>query len=284
MVVLEAAQSLDGAAGARFQDLLRDRFFGSTGEDPPDVAPATAGTFDKGIGQFFFDTRGWTGEYQLFVTSDGRVLTLSPGERFDGHEPYELCFVLVRTQDGRYWLRWPEQYGQEPAWYMDERGTPVWFFPHPVDGEDLDFEELFPGHVYQVFGVQFQLPDIGTDYSVYYNDDLAAWKEWDPSDRKRPTQADAEAYARATEQARARGEAPPPPPPAAAEQDRLLGILGLKPGQVTTGKELSKHFRTLSLAVHPLKHLDAPDDKKAAIAARYQELAAAYNALKAWYT
>jgi len=283
-VVLEAAQSLDGAAGARFQDLLRDRFFGSTGDAEVSPEPVSAGKFDKGIGQFFFDTRGWSGEYQLFMTQDGRVLTLSPGERFDGHEPYELCFVLVRTEDGRYWIRWPEQYRHEPAWYMDELGRPVWFFPHTVDGEDLDFEELFPAHVYQVFGLQFQLPDIGTDYSVYYDDDLSTWKEWDPSDRKNPSAADAEAYARATAEARARGEAPPPPPPALSEQERLLAILGLKPGQVSTGKELSKHFRTLSLSVHPLKHLDAPEHEKVKINARYQELSAAYNALKVWYT
>lgn len=263
-------------AGKRFEGLLRDRAFGSASHQQ--VADDHARdqdddiVFDKDIGRFFFDTRNGPGEYQLFVTGDQRTLKLVPGERFDSREPYEICFVVVRTADKRFWLRWPEQHRDIPAYYLDEHGEAVWFFPHGTDG--VDFEELFPGHIYEVFGVQFQLPDIGTDYSVYYDDDLDAWQEWDPSE--------AAARRKAREQA---AEAPHTPATAreVSELERLLAVLDLKPGDVSTRKELSKHFRRLSLDVHPLKHLDAPEDEKERIAARYLEITTAYNALKAWF-
>jgi hypothetical protein len=280
--ILRTARTLP-TAGPRFEGLLRDRAFGSASHQQAREDHSREGdddiVFDAEIGRYFFDTRSGTGEFQLFITGDQRTLTLSPGERFDSHEPYEICFVLVRTPDGRFWLRWPEAHRDIPAYYL-ERGEPVWFFPHPVDGEDLDFEELFPGHTYEVFGVQFQLPDIGTDYSVYYDDDLDAWQEWDPSEAK----ARREAQERAAREGASRDDAADARSPGAPHEEselaRLLRILELEPGEVTTRKELSRHYRRLSLKVHPLKHLDADDAEKERIAERYMEITTAYNALK----
>jgi hypothetical protein len=275
--IVDTARALE-TAGPRFAHLLRDRVFGASGgpADPPtDAEPSSSADYDKSILQFFYETRRWPGEYQLFVTQDGRTLTLSPGERFDGRDPYELCFVIVRTTDGRFWLRWPERHREVPAWYLDEMGNPVHFYPHPIEGEDKEFEELFPGHIYEVFGVRFQMPDIGTDYSVYYDDDLAVWNEWDPSIGKEH---------RAPTTGRGPDEAPPPAPPARSELERLLAALELQLGDVRSLKELSKHYRMLSVRYHPLKHLDAPDDEKEKIQARYLEITVAYNALKAHFT
>lgn len=275
--VVETARALP-TAGERFAHLLRDRAFGGSGEGaPPAADPAPDAAYDKSILQFFYETRRWPGEYQLFVTQDGRTLTISPGERFDGREPYELCFVVVRTPDGRFWLRWPDHHRDEPAWYLDPSGQPVHFYPHPIEGEDKEFEELFPGHIYEVWGVRFQLPDIGTDYSVYYDDDLDAWNEWDPSAGREARQATAGPGPEP-------GAARPPAPPAKSEVERLLAVLELRPGDVSGPKELSKHYRMLSVRYHPLKHLDAPDDEKERIQQRYLEITVAYNALKAHFT
>ena len=265
-------------AGPRFEGIFRDRAFGSgttreVSDDHERDEPADI-HFDRTIGQYFYETSSWPGEYQLFVTSDQRTLTLGPRERFDSHEPYEICFVVVRTPDGRYWLKWPEDHLDTPAYYMDDREVAVWFFPHPVDGEDIDFEELFPGHIYEVFGVQFQLPDIGTDYGVYYDDELEAWREWDPSD---------EAARRKVVEEGRRGQARVGASPPTSELERLLAVLELAPGEISGGKALSKHFRKLSVRYHPLKHLDSPDAEKAAIARKYQEITTAYNALKAYF-
>jgi hypothetical protein len=265
-------------AGPRFAKVFRDRAFGSASardvadDHERDVADDIH--FDKAIGQYFYETGKWPGEYQLFITQDQRTLTLNPRERFDSHEPYELCFVVVRTPDGRFWLKWPEHHPDTPAYYMDEHGQAVWFFPHEVEGEPLDFEELFPSYIYEVFGVQFQLPDIGTDYGVYYDDDLDAWTEWDPSDAKRRAVTGGE---------RAHGDAAEAPR-AVGELERLLAILDLKPGEISSAKALSRHFRKLSVQVHPLKHLDAPDAEKIRIAARYQEITTAYNELKLYFS
>lgn len=265
-------------AGPRFEGVFRDRAFGSatTREVAEDHHRNEADDihYDKTIGQYFYETSTWPGEYQLFVTGDQRTLTLGPRERFDSHEPYEICFVIVRTPDGRYWLKWPERHRDTPAYYMDEHEDAVWFFPHEVEGEDIDFEELFPGHIYEVFGVQFQLPDIGTDYSIYYDDELEAWQEWDPSDA---------AARRRTVQGSRGGRAPAGMPGQTSELERLLAILELQPGEISGAKALSRHFRKMSVRYHPLKHLDAPDAEKSRIARRYQEITTAYNALKAYF-
>lgn len=275
LVVVEVALGLE-SAGERFAGLLRDRAFGSTEQRAPTESAteevAAQVRFDKSVGRFFWETREWPGEYQLFVTGDQRTLTLGPKERFDSHEPYEICFVVVRTTDKRFWLRWPETHRDIPAYYIDETEQPVWFFPHPIDGETVDFEELFPGYIYEVFGLQFQLPDIGLDYSAFVDEDLEAFDEWDPS-------------AAATNRRRARGEAGQgrrtrTAASAGSELAEWLVVLELKPDQITTRKALSKHFRKLSLRYHPLKHLDAPDAERDRIAARYLEITTAYNALK----
>ncbi|TVQ88842.1 MAG: hypothetical protein EA397_16745 [Deltaproteobacteria bacterium] len=273
--LVETARGLP-TAGKRFEALVRDRAFGGQGEgEVADVeAPAEEGRYDKSILSYFFETRAWDGEYQLFITLDGRTLTLNPGERFDSHEPYEICFVVVRTGDKRYWLRWPEHHPDTPAWYLDERGQPQWFYPHPVEGEEKEFEELFPGHIYEVHGVRFQLPDIGTNYEEYYDDNLDAWNEWDPSRDRASHQPTA---------SHDPDEAPPPASAPVSEVERLLTLLELRPGEIRTGKELSKHYRMLSVRYHPLKHLDAPDEEKDRIHARYTEITAAYNALKSHF-
>jgi len=280
--ILTTALELE-TAGSRFQGLLRDRAFGSAShqqvgegqsrqDDQDDIR------FDKTVGRFFWETREWKGEYQVFVTGDQRILTLSPGERFDSSEPYRICFVIVRTPDGRFWLRWPDHHRDIPAYYVDENEELVWFFPHPVDGEQLDFEELFPGYIYEVFGVQFQLPDIGTDYSTFADDHAEAFESWDPSEAAARRRAAEHAHARAD--AHAHGRDAPPPPASMSEEERWWAALELAPGQITSRKALSKHFRTLSLRYHPLKHLDAPEDDKERVAARYLEITVAYNALK----
>lgn len=269
--VVETAMALP-TAGKRFESLLRDRAFGGEGSGEAEIeAPENEGRYDKSVLNYFYESRAWAGDYQLFITLDGRTLTLNPGERFDSHEPYEICFVIVRTADKRFWLRWPEHHRDTPAWYLDDQGQPQWFYPHPVEGEDKEFEELFPGHIYEVHGLRFQLPDIGTDYAEYYDDDLEAWREWDPSQDR--------ASSRSTS-AHDPSEAPPPASAPQSEVEQLLATLELRPGEIRTGKELSKHYRMLSVRYHPLKHLDASDEDKARINERYTEITAAYNALK----
>lgn len=269
-------------AGSRFEGLLRDRAFGSAShqqaQDSHDRPKDEGIRFDKTVGRFFWDTKGWEGEYQVFITGDQRILTLSPGERFDSSEPYQICFVVVRTPDGRFWLRWPDQHRDIPAYYVDEREELVWFFPHPVDGEELDFEELFPGYTYEVFGVQFQLPDMGTDYGAFADEHQDAFHTWDPSDAAARRRASDHAQQR--DEARADGRAAPPPPASMSEEERWWAALEVAPGSITSRKALSKQFRTLSLRYHPLKHLDAPDAEKERVAARYLEITVAYNALK----
>lgn len=279
--MLNTALQLE-TAGKRFEGLLRDRAFGSASHqqvaDDHVRAEEDGIHFEKAIGAFFWDTREWKGEYQLFVTADQRILTLSPGERFDSSEPYTICFVIVRTPDKRFWLRWPDAYADTPAYYVDEREELVWFFPHPVEGEAKDFEELFPGYTYEVFGVQFQLPDIGLDYGAFADEYDDAFDTWDPSEaaaRRRAAE-----HARAREGARQQGRAAPPPPDSMSEEERWWASLELAPWSVTSRKALSKHFRKLSLQYHPLKHLDAPEEEKEKVAARYLEITVAYNALK----
>jgi len=271
-------------AGERFNDLLRDRAFGSASHQqqaevgPTDVASQVR--FDKSIGRFFWETREWSGEYQLFVTGDQKTLTLSPKEKFESHEPYEVCFTIVRTTDKRFWLRWPDDHRDIPAFYMDNGEEPVWFFPHPVEGEALQFEELFPGYIYEVFGLQFQLPDIGLDYSAFVDEDLDAFAEWDPSDaaanRARVGAGRQSGASSGHSAGSSRGA-----PPVGTELDGWLHALEMTAEQVSTRKALSKHFRMLSLKYHPLKHLDAEDAERERIRERYVEITTAYNALKA---
>ncbi|MFT7518463.1 MAG: hypothetical protein ACI9MC_000594 [Kiritimatiellia bacterium] len=278
LLVVQTGREMD-RVGQHFEHLLRDRAFGSSTsrEVAEDHARHVSDdiVFDRNIGKYFFETRDWPGEFQYLVTHEQQVLRLSPGQRFDSHEAYEISFVIVRTPDGRYWLRWPVDYPDVPAYYM-EKDEPVHFFPHAIEGENVDFEELFPGHVYEVFGVQFQLPDIGTDYSVYYDDESDAWNEWDPSEAKKHADRQEQAWSSLGDD-----EAVDEP---ANDLERLMRILQLQPGQVTNSKQLSKHFRTLSLKYHPLKHLDAEEQDKERIAARYLEITTAYNEIKAYFS
>lgn len=268
------------SGGDRFEGLIRDRAFGSASHqqraEPTEHEVAPQVRFDKSIGRFFWETRDWSGEYQLFVTGDQKTLTLSPKEKFESHEPYEVCFIVVRTQDKRYWLRWPDAHRDIPAYYIDETEQAVWFFPHPVEGETVYFEELFPGYIYEVFGLQFQLPDIGVDYSAFVDDELDAFAEWDPS-------AAANNRRRAAGRSGPGGETGRAGRATTSDDDwqTWLDLLELKADAISTRKALSKHFRRLSLKYHPLKHLDAPDAERERIAARYVEITTAYNALKA---
>ena len=125
--------------------------------------------------------------------------------------------------------------------------------PHMV--KTVDFEELFPGYLYEVFGVQFRLPDLGTNYSYYLDNEEEAPSLNDP-------------YA---------------PPPIADEEDRLFELLVLMEATDVVfhnRKDLSKHYRKLSLKYHPLKHLQASEEEKEAIAARYTEITSAYNDMR----
>ena len=273
--IIRTARRMDGVA-TRFEGLFRSQAFGASAQaEVVDSGSLQLNPhFEKSIGTYFWETRDWTGEYQALVSERRRVVTLSQGEQFSSAEPYQLCFSIVRTPDLRYWLKWPSQHLDVPAYYFDETETLVGFFPHEIPGETSDFEELFPGHIYEVYGVQFQLPDLGLDYSEFEELFEEMFEEWDPhqaaADRRR---ADRDKRAEA-------GEPVPPPSAAMSEEERLWATLELYPGDVSTRKGLSKQFRELSRRYHPLKHLDADPETKAEISARYLAITVAYNTLK----
>jgi hypothetical protein len=269
MPVIETARRLP-TAGARFADLVRDRAVGSGIPEADRRLRATGGraTYQHTITQYFFETRTWKGDLQILIDRDGKLTTHAPGDGSTADLDYDHSFVVVRTSDKHYWLRWPERDPECPACYLDERGERVAFLPHPIPGAIKGFEEIFPGHNYEVFGVRFQLPDLGVDYSNYYNDEDDLWKDWDPSDYRRSTRPTT------------RSQGPEP----ADGLHALLRVLELTPGQVRTAKELSKHYRLLSVRYHPLKHLRASDDERARVNERYAQITQAYNELKAFFS
>ena len=270
LAVIEAGRSLKRNAD-RFEDLIRDRRFGvsavpehggtvnlrgaraisgsvggSAASGPHTPLRTGEAKWHDALGSFFWDTRHQEGEFSYFIRHDNKVLKLSAGQRLSTKKPYDECFLVFRTAHGRYFLRWPSAVRQAPAWYFDG-DEPCWFFP----SED-DFEELFPGYTYEVFGLKFAVPNIGTDYRLWSDD-------FD-------------------------GETPSPDvgdePQALEHIDRLLEILEAGDLGINTAKALSKQFRVISNRYHPLKHLHATDEEKVKINARYLEIANAYNELK----
>jgi hypothetical protein len=278
--VIEAGRSIEKIA-EHFEDLLRDRRFGVSAvpdregfaaqrsdrmlegtteraSAKPRGAPTrrpTHGWHDK-LGQFFWETRDQDGEFSYFLRQDHKVLTLKGHQRLSSKKPYEECFLVLRTAQGRYFLRWPTMSPQEPAWYLDGDGNAQWFYP----AED-DFEELFPGFTYEVFGLQFGVPNIGTDYRRWIDE----------------VEAEAPSLGRDEEEA-VRAD-----PGAPGRLAALLEVLEAADLEITTAKALSKHFRTISNRYHPLKHLHATPEEKEQINARYLELTNAYNELKRYY-
>ncbi|MBT3222402.1 MAG: hypothetical protein HN348_25295 [Proteobacteria bacterium] len=269
--VIKAGRALTRNAD-RFEDLLRDQRFGVSAVPEDKVAAnlrqdrtlggsiggnarqkswqtpqrTREGKWHDSLGNYFWDNREYEGEFSYFIRHDCKVLKLSAGQRFSTTKPYEQCFLVIRTAQGRFYLRWPSNTPQEPAWYFDG-DEPRWFFP----AED-DFEELFPGFTYEVFGLKFRVPNIGTDYRLWFED----------FDDETPT-------AEASEGAQA--------------PDRifeLLAILEANDLQINSAKALSKQFRVISKRYHPLKHLQATAEEKVKINARYLEIANAYNELK----
>lgn len=243
------------ATREHFEELFRDRRFG-TSEAPEGSRPApqrrpVARYADK-IAAFFWDSKGSDGEFSYFISEDQRALLLRAGQRFSTSQPYDECFVIVRTMHGRFYLKWPGNARHEPAWYHDAEGRVQWFFP-----AEEDFEELFPGYTYEAYGLQFSVPNIGTDYRAWIDD----FEQEAPSlGHEEPEIA---------EQASAPGRLA-----------MLLEIIEAADLEIQTLRDLSKHFRQISNRYHPLKHLHASPDEKERINQRYLELTNAYNELK----
>jgi len=244
--VVDAGISL-GGAGKPFQALLRNRMFGDGGEGH--YSSATDPTSDPKLFRFFYDTKDQAGEYSYFIRQDRTVPMLRNGQRFDSDEPYQSSFVVIRTLLGRFYLRWPEHHRDEPAFYLQSDGT-AHFFP----SEGLEFEELYPGYTYEVFGVQFSLPDVGVDYRFWQDD---AFDEDEPETSETPLPVDRKA--------------------------ELLELLEAWDVSISSLDELSKHFRKLSLKYHPLKHLHASEEEKIEINEHYLTITNAYNELKKYY-
>ena len=280
--VIEAGRSIEKIR-EHFDDLLRDRKFGvsampdreghrtarpdhllggmvgraSQKKHATPTRRAVHGWHDK-LGQFFWETRTAEGEFSYFLRQDHKVMTLKASQRLSSMVAYEECFLVIRTAQGRYFLRWPTMSPQEPAWYLDSEGGAQWFYP----AED-DFEELFPGFTYEVFGLQFGVPNIGTDYRRWIDD----------------FEADAPSLGRDAPDAEAPKDAGSP-----GRMALLLELLEAADLEIRTAKELSKHFRTISNRYHPLKHLHATGEEKERINARYLEITNAYNELKKHYS
>lgn len=243
------------AASEHFEELFRDRRFG-TSEAPTgakDAAPArrSVSKYADKVASFFWESREREGEFSYFIREDQRVLVLNAGQRFASDEPYHQCFVIVRTMHGRFFLKWPAAARQEPAWYHDAQGRVQWFFP-----AEEDFEELFPGYTYEAYGLQFSVPNIGTDYRAWLDD----FEEEAPSlgqDEERAPDATAPGRVAV-----------------------LLEIIEAHDIDIQTLRDLSKHFRQISNQYHPLKHLHASPEDKERINLRYLELTNAYNELK----
>ena len=64
---------------------------------------------------------------------------LPPGARFEDLQPYADCFLVMRTALGHYFLRWPTDYPEIPAFYLDERDRAVPFYPSTDIDTSVDF-------------------------------------------------------------------------------------------------------------------------------------------------
>jgi hypothetical protein len=237
-----------------FDGLVHDRLFGSAhrpkaAENNGWNRPSDPYYSDK-VSKFFFDTRKDEGDFSYFIREDRKAAILRDGQRFSTDRPYQESFLVFRDILGRFFLRWPAEHGAVPAFYLDSEGQAVDFYAP----EDADFAELYPGWTYEVFGVQFSIPNIGTNYRDFGDETMA--------------------------------EETVEAPRAAGSPDRrleLLEILEAVDAEIVDGRALSKHFRTISIKYHPLKHLQASDAEKARVNKRYLEITNAYNELKGFY-
>jgi hypothetical protein len=236
-----------------FDGLLHDRVFGA-GQRPKQASnpgwnrPSDPRYSDK-VSKFFFDTRDEEGDFSYFIRQDRKAAVLRNGQRFSSDRPYHENFLVYRDLLGRYFLRWPSEHLGVPAYYLDSEGNAVDFY-----AAEEDFAEIYPGWTYEVFGVQFAVPNIGTNYRDF-GEEVGA-------------------------------EAPTAEPAAAGSPDRRLALLEILEAlevALPDGRALSKHFRQLSTKYHPLKHLQASDAEKKRINDRYLEITNAYNELKAFY-
>jgi hypothetical protein len=238
-----------------FDGLVHDRLFGSA------QRPKSAGNaawnrpsdpyYSEKVSRFFFDTRDDEGDFSYFIREDRKAAVLRNGQRFSTDGPYRESFLVFRDIVGRFFLRWPSEHASVPAYYLDSEGQAVDFYAP----DDADFAELYPGWTYEVFGVQFAIPNIGTNYRDFGDE---AMEEEEVGGASRP----------------------------AGSQDRrleLLEILEAVDADIPDGRALSKHFRQISIKYHPLKHLQASDAEKARVNRRYLEITNAYNELKPFY-
>ncbi len=238
-----------------FEGVLRDRLIGSSQRPAgAKVERSEDQQWSNRIGAFFYESRLTPGEFSYFIRQDKRVLTLTPGKRFSDDAPYQECFLVLRTDQLRYFLKWPTKHRNAPAFYIDKDGRAVDFYPRQEGRETVDFEELFPGWTYEIYGVQFALPSLGADYR-FYDEEV---------DEK-------EVVVGGSSRANVR-----------RAQD-LLTILEADPDQIETIRDLSRHFRQISLKYHPLKHLHATPEEKERINARYLAITNAYNELKGYF-
>lgn len=248
--VVQSGRAIEATRKA-FDGLIRDRKFG-TARKTTYKRPADAAWSDK-VGRFFWETRDEAGEFGFFVREDRKTTVLRAGKRFSSPKPYEECFLVFRTTEGRFWLRWPEAAPDVPAFFLDADGKATDFFPN-----EEDFEEIYPGWTYEVFGVQFSVPEMGVDYRAWLYEEVVDDRE----------------------------VVLPDEPPVGVEDHvaTLMAVLGADPELIRTARELSKHYRQLSVKWHPLKHLHASDDEKERVNARYLEITNAYNALKPFFS
>jgi hypothetical protein len=236
-----------------FDGMVHDRLFGSATKPKVETRneawnrPSDPYYSDK-VSRFFYDTRGDEGDFSYFIRKDRKAAVLRDGQRFSSDGPYRENFLVFRDVVGRFFLRWPSDLRHVPAYYLDSEGTAVDFFP-----EDEDFAEIYPGWTYEVFGVQFAVPNIGTNYRDF-GDDIA------PEETAAPAKAGSP-----------------------DRQLELLELLEAADVPIADVRALSKHFRQISLRYHPLKHLQASDAEKARINKRYLEITNAYNELKGFY-
>jgi hypothetical protein len=252
--IIRSGESIPALA-PRFEGVLRDRLIGS-GQRPAGarVERDDDAKWSNRIGSFFYDSRLTPGEFAYFVRHDKKAVTLTPGKRFGDLRPYEECFLVLRTDQKRYFLRWPTNHRHVPAFYIDKEGRAVDFYPRQEGREVVDFEEIFPGWTYEVFGVQFTLPDLGADYRFYE----------DESDE--------------TELASGSGSGLNP-----RRRQELLELMEADADAIETIRDLSRHFRQISVKYHPLKHLHASHEEKERISAKYLLITNAYNELKAYF-
>ena len=247
--VVQSGRAFEATKKA-FDGLIRDRKFG-TARKTGWTRPTDAAWSDK-IGKFFWETRDQDGEFGFFVREDRKSTVLRAGQRFSSTKPYEECFLVFRTAQRRFYLRWPEAAPDVPAYFLDSHGNVTDFFP-----SEEDFEEIYPGWTYEIFGVQFAVPDLGVDYRAWLYEDV-------------PDEAELVL---------------PEEEPAGTEDyvATLLAVLDADPELIRTARDLSKHYRQLSVKWHPLKHLHASPEEKERINERYLELTNAYNALKPFF-